>query len=204
MDTCMASDQNSAEPSAQDLQDILSRGLPSLYRRAYRLLGNAADAEDAVQDAMFAAYKHLNQFRGHSQISTWLHAIVANCARTQLRKRPRHPHISLDSHFGEEQEYSLAEILEDCRPTPEEACRNSELKVRLKKHVAKLSPTLRRTFHLRHLDNLSIDETARVLGVPIGTVNAQLARARAKLRHSLRRTHQPLPRASQTARRREA
>lgn len=200
MDTCI--DQHPGETSAQELHRILSRGLPSLYRRAYRLLGNAADAEDAVQDAMFAAYKHLDQFKGNSQISTWLHAIVANCARTQLRKRPRHMHLSLDSRIGEEQEYALSETLEDWRPTPEDACRNSELNARLNKHVEKLSPTLQRTFRLRHVDNLSICETARVLGVPIGTVNAQLARARAKLRHSMRRAYQP--RASQTARRREA
>jgi RNA polymerase sigma-70 factor (ECF subfamily) len=58
------------EGAAQQLETILASGLPSLYRRAYRMLGNAADAEDAVQDALLAAYTHLDQFRGQSQIST--------------------------------------------------------------------------------------------------------------------------------------
>ena len=83
------------ESSMQQMQHVLSRGLPSFYRRAYRLLGNTADAEDAVQDALLAAYKHLHQFRGQSQMSTWLHTIVANCARMQLRKRSRYARCPL-------------------------------------------------------------------------------------------------------------
>src|SRR5579863_4966581 len=89
------------EGSLQQMQHVLSRALPSFYRRAYRLLGNAADAEDAVQDALLAAYKHLHQFRGQSQMSTWLHTIVANCARMQLRRRPRYAQVSFDSRIGE-------------------------------------------------------------------------------------------------------
>ncbi len=50
------------------LEKILSSGLPTLYRRAYRLLGNVADAEDAVQEALLAAYTHLDQFKGQSQL----------------------------------------------------------------------------------------------------------------------------------------
>jgi RNA polymerase sigma-70 factor, ECF subfamily len=76
-------------------------------------LGNKADAEDAVQDAVLGACKHLNQFRGDAQLSTWLTAIVINCARMQLRRRPRHNHLSLDSRIGEEQQYSLSETLMD-------------------------------------------------------------------------------------------
>src|SRR5438132_10660715 len=67
--------------AAQQLEQILASGLPRLYRRAYRILGNAADAEDAVQDALLAAYTHLHQFRGQAQISTWLTTIMLNCAR---------------------------------------------------------------------------------------------------------------------------
>ena len=51
------------ESAAREMQDVLSSRLPSFYRVAYRLLRNAADAEDAVQDALFTAYKHLDQFR---------------------------------------------------------------------------------------------------------------------------------------------
>ena len=176
----------SGEPPSSQMLGVLSSGLPSLYRCAFRLLGNKADAEDAVQDALLAAYKHLNQFRGDARMSTWLNAIVANCARMQLRKRPHHMHVSLDSPIGEEREYLLSDTLMDDRPNPEDECHKSWLNARLIESAARLSPTLRRTFHLRYVDHLSVLETARVLGVPIGTVKAQTARARAKLLKSIR------------------
>ncbi len=174
-------DLASGKPSTPQMLHALSQGLPSLYRCAFRLLGNKADAEDAVQDGLLAAYKHLNQFRGDARISTWLHAIVANCARMQLRKRPRHLHVSLDTHIGEEYEYSLSDTLVDDRANPEDECHKSWLNARLIESAARLSPTLQRTFHLRYVDHLSVLETARVLGVPVGTVKAQTARARARL-----------------------
>ena len=178
------------EPSTPQMLHALSHGFPSLYRCAYRLLENQADAEDAVQDGLLAAYKHLNQFRGDARMSTWLHAIVANCARMQLRKRkrPNRIHVSLDSHLGEAQQDSLSDILVDHRPNPEDECHSSMLHGRLVKSAAQLSPILRRTFHLRFADDLSIEETARLLGVPTGTVKAQTARARAKLMKSVRET----------------
>ena len=170
---------------AQQLEQILASGLPPLYRRAYRILGNAADAEDAVQDALLAAYTHLNQFRGQAQISTWLTTIVLNCARMQLRRRPRHFHGSLDESSGEP--LSVPERLADHRPNPEDESIKSELRDRLSHFHRQLSPTLRRTFQLRHIDGLSIRETARVLGIPAGTVKAQSARARQKLEPLMRR-----------------
>jgi RNA polymerase sigma-70 factor, ECF subfamily len=139
-----------------------------------------------VQEALLAAYKHINQFRVQSQISTWLTTIVRNCALMRLRKRPRQIHFPLDELFGEEQPPFLWEELTDERPSPEDEFRNSELTARLRKCTALLSPTLRRTFQLRVMDGLSILETARVLGVPHGTVKAQLARARARIARHVR------------------
>ena len=179
------------EGATQQLEQILSSGLHPLYRRAYRLLGNAADAEDAVQDGLLAAYTHLSQFKGQSQVSTWLTTIVLNCARLQLRRRPRHLPVSLDESTGELQPVSVSERLADHRPNPEDECRGSELSARLTQLHSQLSPTLRRTFQLRDVDGLSIRETARILGVPTGTVKAQSARARKRLKELMRRTLRP-------------
>jgi RNA polymerase sigma-70 factor (ECF subfamily) len=170
----------------QAMEDILSHRLPSFYRTAYRFLGNAADAEDAVQDALLSAYKHLTEFRGQAQMSTWLTVIVKNCARMQLRRRPRHPHMSLDEPISEQQEYSVSERLADNRANPEDECQEAELKARLRELAAQLSPALRRTFQLRELQGLSVQETASILEVSEGTVKAQLSRARAKLTRSMR------------------
>ena len=110
-----------------EMQDVLSRCLPSFQRKACRYLRNAADAEDAVQDALLAAYNHLDQFKGQAQMSTWLTSIVINCARMQLRRRPRQIHVSLDERFGEEQEFCLSDQLPAGKPSPEDESRASEL-----------------------------------------------------------------------------
>jgi RNA polymerase sigma factor (sigma-70 family) len=169
-----------------EMKDVLSLRLPSFYRCAFRLLGNAADAEDAVQEALLAAYRHIGRFRGESQMATWLTTIVRNCALVKLRKRPRQIHLPLDEQTGGEEKYFVWERLADTRPSPEEECRNVELIAHLQECVVRLSPVLRRTFQLRVLMGLSIFETARILGLPQGTVKAQLARARAKIRRHMR------------------
>src|SRR4051812_441909 len=96
-----------SQSAAYELQKVLSLKLPSFHRSALRLVGNTADAEDAVQDALLAAYKHLHQFRGQSLMSTWLMTIVSNCARMQLRKRPRQIHLPLDEQIGDGERYFI-------------------------------------------------------------------------------------------------
>jgi RNA polymerase sigma-70 factor (ECF subfamily) len=164
---------------AQELDNVVSRYLPMFYKRAFRFLGNATDAEDAVQDALLSAYKHLGQFRGQAELSTWLTTIVTNAARMQLRRR-RGSYLSLDEEQGEDG-LTFSERLPDSKPSPEEICATAEARVRLVDGVKQLSPRLRRAFQLRDIDGLTTKEAALVLGVPQGTVKAQLARARAKL-----------------------
>lgn len=187
-------DSSNRENGIRELQDILSRYLPRFYTSAYRYLGNAADAEDAVQDALLAGYKHLDQFKGDAQLSTWLTAIVTNCARMQLRRRPRHTHLSLDEPAGEDQEYCLSDRLAAAGPSPEEECHHSQLHERLLQSVAQLSPSLRRAFQLRDLEGLTVKEAAHTLGLSEGTVKAQLSRARAKLTRLMRQTLRPVQR----------
>src|SRR6202789_4716494 len=91
------------ERNMGELQDAVARCLPLFYRRAYRYLGNSHDAEDAVQDALLSAYKHLDQFQGSAKMTTWLTSIVTNSALTQLRRRPRHSHTSLDEPLALDQ-----------------------------------------------------------------------------------------------------
>ncbi len=171
----------------RELQDVFSRCLPVLHRTAYRYLCNVADAEDAVQDALLSAHSHLDQFRGQAQMSTWLVAIVSNCARMQLRRRPRQIHVSLNDQFGDEEGYALSERLVHFGPSPEEEYRKAELREHLIKFVEELSPALRTAFQLRDLEDMSTSEAAHILGVAKGTVKSQVVRARAKLTRLVRR-----------------
>src|SRR5271155_3407070 len=120
-----------AQKETREPQDAFLRYLPLLHRTAYRYLGNVADAEDAVQDALLSAYKHLDQFKGQAQMSTWLTAIVTNSARMQLRRRLRQIHLSLDERFAEDEGNPLADRLAHHGPSPEDECQNSELHGRL-------------------------------------------------------------------------
>ena len=181
----------SPEGTTEAFGHILLRRLNSFYRQAYRVLGNQADAEDAVQDALLAAYAHLDQFKGQSEMSTWVTAIVHNCALLQLRKRRRYVYVSLEEPVGERDTVSLWEQLADHRPSAEDECQHAELSTRVTHFYTRLSPTLRRTFRLRDIDGLSIRETARILKVPCGTVKAQSARARKQIKQLLQRALGP-------------
>jgi RNA polymerase sigma-70 factor, ECF subfamily len=177
----------SHQDKVQQLTDVIVRHLVPFRRVALRFLGNIADAEDAVQDAFLSAYTHLDQFGGQAKMSTWVAAIVINAARMKLRQRRPQAQISLDETHGE-QNLLLEEMLPDHQPNPEEICSMRELAERLAGAATQLSPTLRRTFQLRDLYGLSIRETAHLLGVPTGTVKAQLARGRVRLKEIVRKS----------------
>jgi RNA polymerase sigma-70 factor, ECF subfamily len=177
---------------AQELTSVITRHSPRFRRIAFAHLGNTADAEDAVQDAFLSALRHLDQFRGQAKMSTWLTSIVINSARIKLRRRATQVQIALDETFRE-QNLSLADVLSDTRPDPEQAYRKREIAAALTDAISRLSPILRMTFQLRDVDGLSICETAHLMEVPAGTVKARLARARKRLGeamgNSVRRRH---------------
>ena len=170
----------------REFETVLSRNLPGFQRVAMRWLRNPEDAEDAVQDAMLSAFKHVAHFEGRAKMSTWLMAILINAVRMQLRRRLRHTFLSLDqpTHDGQQ---TIADLVADQRPTPEqtlEECERLKLVIKL---TGNLPPSQRVAMELRQMDDgLSVREAAEVLGVPVGTLKAQLARGRARLRQQLR------------------
>ena len=170
----------------EELDEALARYLPRFHRYALRYLGNAADADDADQEALVSAYRHLAQFRQEAQISTWLVAIVLNSAKMQLRRRLRVNLVSLEYRCGDEEKLAISECLPDSHPNPEDQYHAAEMKALLNSMLPRLSPPLFRTFQLRHIDGLSIRETAKTLKVPEGTVKARLARARRSLQRHIR------------------
>ena len=166
----------------EELTNIFVDRWQSLYRIAMRHLENVADAEDAVQDAFLSAYTHLNQFKRQARMSTWVTTIVINSARMKLRRRRRQVLLALSDQSQDHGGEQFLEALRDRRPNPEDVSQRNELTERAVRFTILLSPTLRKTFQLRDVYGLSIRDTAKILGVPNGTVKAQTARARAKLR----------------------
>jgi RNA polymerase sigma-70 factor (ECF subfamily) len=170
------------EASIRALQDAVSQNLASFHKRAYRYVGDPHDAEDVVQDALLSAYKHLDQFKGTAKMTTWLTSIVTNSALTQLRRRPRRPHISVDEKIGDAQDLCVSDTLADSRPNPEDDCVRSDLRRHLRQFATELSPSLRKAIQLRDLDGLTMSEGARILGLAEGTFKSQASRARSKLK----------------------
>ena len=164
----------------REFDNILSHSLPKFRRIAMRRLRNPEDAEDAVQDAMLSAFRHIARFDGRAQMSTWVGAIVINAIRMQIRRRPRCQMLSLDQ-APKEGQWTPLELLVDRRPTPEDALEQCELRELVTKLSGCLPAAQRATLGLRQRDGFSIKKTAKALGVPEGTVKARLARGRAKL-----------------------
>lgn len=164
----------------QELTDVITTHSLRFRRIALGHLRNAADAEDAVQDALLSALTHVDQFKGQAKMSTWLTTIVINSARMKLRRSLSQVQIPLDETDGE-QHLSVADMVSDTGPDPEQVYRKREMAETVAHATSRLSPILRRTFQLRDIESLSIRETAQLLGVPAGTVKAQLARARMRL-----------------------
>jgi len=173
------------EQGTGKLEDAVSRYMPVLYRTAYRYVGDPHDAEDAVQDALLSAFKHLGQFKGNARMTTWLTSIVTNSALTKLRRRPRHPHFSLDERLADQRGYVLSDTLADATPGPESELIKSEMHLNLMQSVKGLSPLLREAVQLHDLDGLPTKEVANILGVPDGTVKARVSRGRSKLKQQM-------------------
>ena len=173
------SNQVFAEP-LYDFEGIISRYSPVLFRVALRRLRNVEDAEDAVQDALLSAYKHIGQFEGRSQLSTWLTRIVTNAAGMKLRRYSRHETVSLDQN-QESEATTLANELIDTRPNPESICAQSEVDATLRQALAQLSPKLRNAIQMRDLDCFSTREAANALGISTNALKSRVTRGRATL-----------------------
>jgi RNA polymerase sigma-70 factor, ECF subfamily len=185
LDTAQEMFAHHHQNGVEELTAIFVDHWQSLYRIAMRWLENHADAEDAVQDAFLSAYTHLDQFKRQARMSTWVTTIVINSARMKLRRRPRKVLLALSDQSQDHDSEQLLEALRDRRPNPEEVSQRNELTERAVGFTTQLSPTLRKTFQLRDLYGLSTRDTAEILRVADGTVKAQVARARAKLRRLL-------------------
>ena len=173
--------QEATSERLQEFDDIVSRGLPRFRRIAMRWLNNREDAEDAVQDAMLSAFTHIADFQGRARMSTWLTAVVINAVRMQIRRRRRCEMLSLDWSPNEDQSNPFSELLMDPRPTPEQTLEQGQLRQIVTRLTDGLPPHQRAALLLRQKDCVSIKETAETLGVPVGTLKAQLARGRARL-----------------------
>lgn len=165
--------------------EIIERYRDRLFRIAFAMLRNSADAEEIAQDALIRAHRSLSRFRGDSSLSTWLCCITLNLSRNRFRyhrRRQRHAMLPLDSQFSDDNPATLAELVACGAPSPVREVVNKEFTVAVNACTDRLSPGQREILTLRTVQHQSYRAIGQLLGVDIGTVKSRIARARCSLR----------------------
>lgn len=155
-----------------------------LYSAAFAILRNQADAEDAAQEGMLKAFKHIRQFRAEARFSTWLIQITVNEARMRRRREHAHPVEPIVDREDAEGDYIPREFA-DWREIPSETLERKEIREKLAEALETLGRIYREVFVLRDMQHLSIEETAKALGISTASVKTRLLRARLMLRDLL-------------------
>ena len=170
---------------ASAFTDLVAHYERRIFRLAMNITNHCEDAEDAMQEAFLKSYTHLGEFQGDSRFYTWLVRITVNEALMRLRKR-RPNQVSLDEPVEADNDLMPREI-EDWGPSPEQRFAQDELREILHKVIQELDPAFRTVFLLRDVEELSNEETARLLGLSIPAVKSRLLRGRLRLRQKLNR-----------------
>jgi RNA polymerase sigma-70 factor, ECF subfamily len=152
-----------------------------VYNTVFRLLGNAEDAYDVVQDAFLNAYLSLGSFKGDSLFFTWLYRIAINTAITLKRKR--RVVISLQAARGGDNVLDPADTSQEAEPG--RGLEQAEQEQRIQAALNRLSPEHRAVLILKDMEGQKYEEMAEILQVPIGTIRSRLHRARTELREVL-------------------
>jgi RNA polymerase sigma-70 factor (ECF subfamily) len=148
---------------------LVDRHADRLYRLAVSLVGNAADAEDVLQETFAGAYRGLKGFEERASVKTWLTRIVVVQVARWRRERSRRP----------------IEAMPDL-PHPQSGSAAMDARIDLAAALQKLSPEHQQVLVLREFEQMTYEEIAAVLDVPRGTVESRLHRARAELREKLK------------------
>ena len=156
-----------------------------VYLAVLTMLRNEQEAEDASQEVMINAFRHLKSFRGDAKFSTWLVTIAMNEARQRLRKAKAAPQESLDEGKEDREGDFTPAVLTDWREIPSEALEKKEMRQILRHAVDQLPPIYREVLVLRDLEELNQEETANALGINVPLVKVRLHRARMMLQKLL-------------------
>jgi RNA polymerase sigma-70 factor (ECF subfamily) len=156
-----------------------------LYRFVLRHIGDSTEAEELAQQAFVEAARTFEQFRGESQLSTWLYGIAMNLVRNHLARAP--------SRLYRFEDESALDATPCTQANPEQQCHMNQLMKLLQTELDGLMPEMREVLLLVAMDDMSYEEAAALLSVPIGTVRSRVSRARSHLRNRLQARGAQLP-----------
>jgi RNA polymerase sigma-70 factor (ECF subfamily) len=166
---------------------LMRRHNSRLFRVARAILKDDAAAEDAVQEAYLEAFRHAGEFRGDAQVSTWLTRIVINQSLMRLRRLKRDRVVVPFEGEGGDGSGAREEPRDERAESPAVSTLRAEVRRLLERRIDELPAAFRTVFVMRDVEEMSVQETADLLGIPPATVRTRLFRARALLRQALAR-----------------
>lgn len=165
------------EGDEQAFAELMERYKRPVYHMILKMIRNTDDAEDLTIEAFAKAFKNLHKFKKDYTFSTWLFRIATNNTIDFIRKKKLNT-FSLNTSFTDDGGEAVTIDVEDKTRNPQDEAINRQKKELVQMFVSKLPPKYQRLVRLRYFDELSYDEIAKTLDAPLGTVKAQLHRAR--------------------------
>ncbi|HPQ40834.1 MAG TPA: sigma-70 family RNA polymerase sigma factor [bacterium] len=170
----------------EKLKNTLEQEKEKMFRIAWKMCGNQDEAEEVLQETALKALKNWSQFRGESQVSTWLYRIASNTCLSRKRKKAVH---SVDPVILEEIAHETEPMMmatdADWSRDPLAHTLNDELRNVLDEAIYKLPESYRLVFIMRDIEGMSGEETSRALDISVTNVKVRLHRARVFLRNEL-------------------
>ena len=179
--------QRAVKGDQKSYAELMGRYRDAIYFMLLKMVNNKSDAEDLTIEAFGKAFKNLGQYSPNYAFSTWLFKIASNNCIDFLRKK-RSNIVSIDSANDEDNENETPIHLKDEMPDPEEGLIKQQKAILMRTVVKKLKPRYRTLIELRYFKEFSYEEIADELDLPLGTVKAQLFRARELLFNTLKGT----------------
>jgi len=170
----------------QAFVELCRRHSPMVKKRILSIVRNQEDAEDALQDTLLKAYRHLDAFRHTCKFSTWLTSIATNTALMILRKRKTRKEGHIDVLNDERAAWDVTEFV-DLSLDPERLHSRHQIILVMRQEVEKLRPTLRSIIEQHYGTECSLEESAKAFDISVGAAKSRLLRGRKTLRWYLRR-----------------
>jgi RNA polymerase sigma-70 factor, ECF subfamily len=174
------------------LRAIVQQNNRRLFRLARSIVRDEHEAEDVVQECYVRAFTHLSEFRGESTLATWLTRITLNEAYGRLRRRRAAVNVETIEQAGATEAQIIPFPLWSSQPDPERSMAQQQINKILERAIDALPEPFRLVLVARLIEDMSIEETAELLGLRPQTVKTRLHRARALLRGDLERQVGPL------------
>jgi RNA polymerase sigma-70 factor (ECF subfamily) len=167
-------------------EELMARYEQSVANLLYRSLGDATEAEDIAQNVFLQVYKSAGRYRVSAKFSTWLYTIARNLCLNELRRRTRHPAVSLDAPHPEHDDEASRSLPDRQVAGPVESTLHAELEAKIQEALNDLPETQRTAILLCREQELSYEDIAAVLGCSLTAVKSLIHRGRETLKRRLK------------------